>query len=123
MPNYQFTNSWFEIAAKQNWDNLIPQFIKPSKVLEVGSYEGASACYLIEKMANYDPLEIHCIDTWEGGIEHQAGGTIEANMQSVEARFNHNLSFAIDTYSKNCDLRIHKGNSDFCMSKLFSQGL
>ena len=51
------------------WDKLVPRF-KPTRFLEVGSYEGRSTCYLIEKFAPTEPVEIHCIDTWEGGIEH-----------------------------------------------------
>ena len=100
MQNYQFTNSWFQSAAQKNWDVLIPEFIKPTTILEVGSYEGASACYLIEKLAPQNPIEIHYIDTWEGGVEHQTGGLAEANMQSVESRFLYNTQCAIDNSAK-----------------------
>jgi predicted O-methyltransferase YrrM len=122
MNNYQFTNSWFLSAASKNWDTLIPQFIKPSTILEVGSYEGASACYLIEKLASQNSVEVHCIDTWEGGVEHQSGGLAEANMQSVESRFLHNTKCAIDKAAHKVDLHIHKGYSDTCMAQLMSQG-
>jgi predicted O-methyltransferase YrrM len=122
MKNYQFTNAWFQSAAQKNWDTLIPQFIKPSTILEVGSYEGASACYLIEKLAPHNPIEIHCVDTWEGGVEHQTGGLAEANMQSVESRFLHNTQSAIQQSAHHVDLHIHKGYSDMCMAQLLSQG-
>jgi hypothetical protein len=36
--------------------------------VEIGSYEGASACYLIEKPATSKEIELHYADTWEGGI-------------------------------------------------------
>ena len=45
MENFEFTNNWFNDAAKHQWDRLIPG-IKPNKILEIGSYEGASTCYL-----------------------------------------------------------------------------
>ena len=45
---FQFTNSWFDSVARNVWDQLIPK-INPSKILEIGSYEGASTCYLIQK--------------------------------------------------------------------------
>lgn len=122
MKNYQFTNTWFQNAAQKNWDILIPELIKPTTILEVGSYEGASACYMIEKMTPLDSIEIHCIDTWEGGVEHQNGGTAESNMASVESRFNHNTNFAIEQASNNVDLHIHKGYSDVCMAQLMSEG-
>ncbi len=122
MNNYQFTNSWFLGSASKNWDTLIPQYIKPQTILEVGSYEGASACYLIEKLAVQDAIEIHCIDTWEGGVEHQTGGLAEVNMQSVESRFLHNTQSAANRTGNKVDLHIHKGYSDVCMAQLLSQG-
>jgi hypothetical protein len=36
--------------------------------VEIGSYEGASACYLIEKLATSKEIELHYADTWEGAI-------------------------------------------------------
>ena len=121
MQNYQFTNTWFQGAAEKNWDALVPQ-LKPTKILEVGSYEGASACYMIQKIGSQEPIEIHCIDTWEGGVEHQTGGMAQANMQSVESRFLHNTKCAIDNSVNKVDLRIHKGYSDACMAQLLSEG-
>ncbi len=67
------------------WDSLIPQ-INPTRILEIGSYEGASTCYLIEKLATSKQIELHCVDTWEGGIEHKKGGGSEVNMSDVEKR-------------------------------------
>jgi predicted O-methyltransferase YrrM len=87
-----FTNNWFEVTAKQVWDSLIPQ-INPTTILEIGSFEGASACYLIANCASKSPIEIHCIDTWEGGIEHKGAGV---NMSDVERRFLDNTRIACD---------------------------
>jgi predicted O-methyltransferase YrrM len=78
-----FTNDWFDVSAKKIWDVLIPQ-VNPSKILEIGSYEGASTCYLITNCASKTPIEIHCIDTWEGSIEHKRTGV---DMTTVERRF------------------------------------
>ncbi len=122
MNAYQFSNTWFQSAARQNWDALIPQFIRPARVLEIGSYEGASACYLIERLAGEGALEIHCVDTWEGGVEHQSGGGAEANMQSVESRFLQNTSRAIEMAGGKVDLHIHKGYSDLRLAQLLSEG-
>jgi len=118
---YQFTNTWFRDAAKNVWDQFIPQ-IKPKKILEIGSYEGASACYLIDQLAVEFEIEIHCIDTWEGGIEHQDGGFVEANMNDVESRFKINTQIAIDNTRKKVNLVVHKGLSDDCLAGLISAG-
>ena len=74
-----FINDWFDVTAKPVWDRLIPE-INPSRILEIGSFEGASACYLIAACAAKAPIELHCIDTWEGGDEHKQAGT---DMSSV----------------------------------------
>ncbi len=53
--------------------------VSPRRVLEVGSYEGASACYLIDRLAVRHELELHCVDHWRGGIEHQSGGSAQTD--------------------------------------------
>lgn len=121
MNNYQFTNAWFAGAAKANWDLLIPQ-INPTKLLEIGSYEGASACYLIDTLATKNNIEIHCIDTWSGGIEHQEGGTAQTDMGAVETRFRSNVDIAIANKPHRVTLEIHKGFSSIELAKLISEG-
>lgn len=67
------TNRWFEESGTQRaWDHLLPQ-IGPKKILEVGSYEGASARYL----SDLNPEVMVCIDTWSD--------------EAVYARFLHNM--------------------------------
>ena len=68
MTGYAFTNNWFDKHV-QVWSTLLESF-HPSRILEVGCYEGKSTTFLIDKIANQRDLEIHCVDTWEGGIEH-----------------------------------------------------
>jgi glycosyltransferase involved in cell wall biosynthesis/predicted O-methyltransferase YrrM len=112
-----FTNNWFEVTAKQIWDRLIPQ-INPTTILEIGSFEGASACYLIANCASKSPIEIHCIDTWEGVIEHKGAGV---NMSDVERRFLDNTRIACDMVPHRVELITHKGLSNICLAKILSQ--
>lgn len=114
---YLFTNNWFESNAKRVWEKLFAQY-KPGKVLEIGSYEGASTCYLIEKLAQNVSVEIHCIDSWGGGIEHV---NWEIDMAEVEARFSHNTALAISRVSLPVSLVVHKGLSHSCLATLISQ--
>jgi hypothetical protein len=118
--NYDFTNQWFE-QTKAVWDYLIPKF-RPLKILEIGSFEGRSICYVIEKLAGMPDLEIHCVDTWTGGAEHQADGPASYDMQSVEQRFHHNVQVAIDRSKSKINIKIHKGCSDLVLSKLIADG-
>ena len=101
MDNYEFTNNWFETSAKAIWSQIFNQ-TKPKKILEIGSYEGASTCFLIDTLPLYhDSFEIYAIDTWDGGVEHKE---MKINMKLVEERFNKNTSLAIKNSSKKIDL-------------------
>nr|WP_279308106.1 class I SAM-dependent methyltransferase [Niveispirillum sp. BGYR6] len=87
--------------------------------MEVGSYEGASACYVVETITPVGELELHCVDSWEGGIEHQ-----DASMQMshTEMRFHHNMAVAASKAPHKLDLHVHKGNSDVQLAKLLAEG-
>ena len=118
MNEYNFTVRWFEDSARHVWDQLIPQ-IKPARILEVGCYEGASTCYLIDTLAREHGIEMHCVDTWGGGVELQSD---DVDMESVETRFKHNTRLAIDNSPGKVDLIVHKESSDVCLSRLLSEG-
>lgn len=114
--NFEFTNEWFLDSAKNNWDQLISQ-LNPRRILEIGSYEGASACYLIQKLSDGTPLEVHCVDTWEGGVDHQG-----IDMGAVEGRFDRNIAAAKSLSNHPVEVIKHKGPSDLMLSRLIAEG-
>lgn len=114
--SYQFGTDWFEINALNVWNSLIPT-LDISKILEVGAFEGAATTYLIEKCGNKKDLEIHCIDTWDGGEEH---GNVD--MKLVEDRFDGNIARAKTLVSKDVNLIKHKDYSSNAMPKLIAEG-
>ncbi len=118
MDKYDFTNGWFDHTARKTWDQVIPK-IKPKKILEIGSYEGASACYLIDNLDSSTGIELHCVDTWGGGIEHIEDGV---DMEAVESRFDKNVAMALKGKEKNVSLIKHKEQSELVLSKLISDG-
>lgn len=118
---YELTNTWFRDNARPFWERLIPE-LDIGVALEVGSYEGASACFLVDHVADRAPLTLHCVDTWEGGIEHAPDGTAPADMDAVEQRFHRNVGAAIGAAAHPVDLRIHKGRSDECLVRLLADG-
>jgi predicted O-methyltransferase YrrM len=120
MNTYEFTNLWFQ-DVRPIWDELIPH-ANPTKILEIGSYEGASACYLIDKLASNHDIEIHCIDTWDGGVEHSKGGMAETDMNLVENRFHLNIKKSISLAKNKVDLIVHKQFSDMSLAYLMSTG-
>jgi hypothetical protein len=68
------------------------------------------------------PVEIHCIDSWQGGIEHKEGGSIVSNMSEVEKRFRHNIEIAEKAAEFKPNIHIHKGFSDIVLAQLLSNG-
>lgn len=121
MPAYTFTTPWFDNVAKPVWTQVIPQ-INPKKILEVGSYEGASACFLIDTLCKHQEIEITCVDTWMGGIEHQPGGIAHANMNAVERNFDNNLKAASNAATHPVNFTKIKGPSDLTLAHLLSSG-
>lgn len=85
--DYTFTTDWFSSNVRA-WNELLIQ-LKPLTMLEIGSFEGRSACYLIENCSQFGPVEIYCIDTWSGGVEYDG-----ISMKEVEARFDVNVEIA-----------------------------
>lgn len=114
--NYIYTNNWFEGNAKHIWDGFIP-LINSTRILEIGSYEGASASYFIENIARDKNIELHCIDTWDGGIEH-----VNEDMLQIEKRFYYNTNIANKKVFNNAELIVHKECSDVALSKLIAEG-
>ena len=113
-PAYDFTNDWF-VQNIPVWDTLVPRFF-PKRILEIGSYEGRSACYLIEKFGGSGALEIHCVDTWEGGVEHDRSA-----MSEVEARFDKNIQTALQKMlNPNVIVKKHKKLSYVAMAELIT---
>ncbi len=88
MTEYQFTKDWFGWAPPV-WEQLIPMLPERRAFLEIGSFEGRSAVWIIENMMNPGDW-IDCVDTWEGGEEHGA-----EDMAAVEARFDHNIDVVL----------------------------
>ena len=111
MSNYYFSVNWFKNHEKI-WNEILLEH-NPSKILEIGSFEGASACYIIENMGKFLPLELHCIDAWDDSL-------INVNYDSdlVFKNFKNNTRYAIKKSKNKVDLNIHKGNSDMELSKL-----
>ena len=94
MEKHVFTKNWFEFNSKENWDKIIP-IINPTKILEIGSYEGAASCYLIDVLSKNKSIELHCIDTWEENDDIK-----KEEESEVELRFDTNIKISI-TNSKN----------------------
>jgi len=70
------------------WGQLLPHLPGKMSFLEIGSFEGRSAIWIAENIADPD-AEITCVDTWEGGEEHKLRGE---DMASAEQLFDANTA-------------------------------
>lgn len=118
--SYEFTNNWFETTARANWDFMFPNINPITNALEIGAYEGASTCYLIDKVAPKNPFKLTVVDTWGGGAEHKAMGT---DMDAVYQRYLRNLSHAIATrHPGKVDYREMRMTSLLALTRLVGEG-
>lgn len=77
-----FTVDWFT-GYIPGWIDMFTHFGKPTSVLEIGSFEGRSTCWLLE---NTD-AKVTCVDTWEGSDEHDdslKNGLFERFTENIE---------------------------------------
>jgi predicted O-methyltransferase YrrM len=87
MTEYQFTTDWFHWSPEV-WTQLISHLPERKAFLEIGSFEGRSTVWIVENMME-DGGWIDCIDTWEGGEEHD-----EEDMDAVRNCFRANTKLA-----------------------------
>lgn len=113
--DYEFTNDWFARHGGV-WKNLL-QKLRPNRLLEIGSFEGRSACFAIEICAADRDIELHCVDTWGGGVEHA-----HIPMHEVERRFERNVAIARARAPRQVELHKHKALSSEALVKLLAEG-
>lgn len=114
---YQFSQHWFwQTGAAETWSSVLAG-VPVNNYLEIGSFEGASLSWIIE---NTSARNCICIDTWEGGSEHQNLGI---DMNTVEQRFDHNLEVAVGKSANTTKCSKLKMSSFDGLSLLVNQGL
>ena len=79
-----FTNNWFEITAKKNFEKHFLSFasVEDLKFLEIGCYEGQASVWLMENTL----ADLTVIDTFEGSEEHD-----KQFEKTLLARFSDNI--------------------------------
>lgn len=114
---YSFTVDWFS-ACIPAWTELLSPMPDIGKILEVGSYEGRSAVWLIENAFKPGGKgELFCIDNWKGGIEHHG-----VDMSAVEERFARNIATARSRCRSDVTVRVFKGASSNLLASLIANG-
>jgi predicted O-methyltransferase YrrM len=73
----EFTKDWFTYHIPA-WKDFLDK-LQPKRAIEIGSYEGRSACWLIE---NYPKLvTLYCIDPW---MDEDIESRFDANIAEAE---------------------------------------
>jgi predicted O-methyltransferase YrrM len=108
---YKFTQNWFDVSSKFNWDILFPKLF-PSKILEIGVFEGRGSCYIIDFLKKNNGGELYCIDPW---TESQFYDMIE-----VKKNFESNINLAL-TDAKNINFNLYEGLSQYKLIEIFNK--
>ena len=89
---YKFTTDWF-IQNLPIWERYLIHLANQPEinVIEIGSWEGMSACWLLNNILTHESSRITCIDTFEGSVEHKLEYD-DSYLKSVEERFDLNIS-------------------------------
>jgi predicted O-methyltransferase YrrM len=118
MSDYSFLGSWG--SGSEHWSKAIQKYNPAArKFLEIGSYEGKSAVFLLDCVfQRHESYNLFCVDTWEGGEEHE-----QAEMPLAEFNFDLNVRKALGKEGGNgFNVTKLKGASRLVLANLISTG-
>lgn len=87
---YIFTHDFFS-ANIPSWEKWFSEFItfSPIQILEIGSWQGGSATWCLDKIISLRGGRLTCVDTFEGSSEH--ANWIKDIGDKIENIFDHNI--------------------------------
>ena len=75
--SYNFTVDWFS-GNIPYWQRALDLYginsSKPLRILEIGTFEGKSACWMSDNILDHPESKLFCVDTFQGGEDHQVEG-------------------------------------------------
>jgi predicted O-methyltransferase YrrM len=97
-----FTQDWFT-SNIPNWTSLLAELRgQPGvRALEVGSFEGRSACWLLENILTGPGARLDCVDNFTAAVEKNIGFQAEG----IRDRFDANIAPWLERVT------VHAGNS------------
>jgi len=84
-----FSQDWFSSNIPY-WDNILKRNFGGSpnlNFLEIGSFEGRSACWSFENVLTHESSRLTCIDPFTGSVEHA-----ELDLTNLRSIFENNTS-------------------------------
>lgn len=89
---FSFEHPWFE-AIRHEWEEITTsQRGKQLKVLEIGSFEGASTTWILDNLMDHPDSRMTCVDHFGGGMDHHVDPVEKYDFESLEARFKSNVA-------------------------------
>jgi predicted O-methyltransferase YrrM len=88
---YMFTHDFFgaNIPSWSEWFNSVIT-MRPIRCLEIGSWQGGSSTWLLDKVISKRGGMLTCVDTFEGSSEHSAWLRLIGD--SIQNIFDHNVT-------------------------------
>jgi predicted O-methyltransferase YrrM len=112
---YEFSTDWFSHAVPmwiRTFSTLKLNLKERLRVLEVGSFEGRSSCWISDHLLAHPESVLVCIDTFEGSTEH-------AEVGALYEKFIRNIG-----QSKNSNkVQIRRGRSHAMLESLMKERL
>jgi len=80
--------NWFNIV-RQNFDKHLAEYVNKDNLefLEIGSFTGDSAYYILKNILVKENNKLTCIDTWEGSVEHVEDLKNDFKVGNIEKEF------------------------------------
>lgn len=88
---YEFTTEWFR-THEPHWERLLKPWAAkrpPLRILEVGSFEGRSSCWLLDNLMSDRRAQLTCIDPWPA---RSSVREFTEDMEAAYKRFRHNIA-------------------------------
>ena len=90
----------------KKWDKFLSKFVgKKINCLDIGSFEGASTCWMLNNLCANPYSLVFSVDTWEGGPDY----TGNTDFKKVEETFNTNVE---ETGKKNQHIKLKMSSSE-----------
>jgi len=81
-----FGEDWFSYPCL--YRSMVQLSSNGAKFVEIGSWKGKSSSYMAVEIANSNKnIDFHCVDTWEGSIEHKN----DSKLNELYDTFNDNM--------------------------------
>ncbi|KAL8998114.1 MAG: hypothetical protein Q9188_006169 [Gyalolechia gomerana] len=115
---FSFQHDWFELI-RPDWEKRTAHLrSRPLRILEIGSFEGASTTWILDHLMSHPRSVMTAIDTFQGGIEHRNQAADPYQLSTLRERFNTNVAKCKEM----AKLRVMQSRSDDALIRLRQDG-